>query len=528
MPLTDASCYRALLARDRRFDGRFFVGVASTGIYCRPVCPARTPREANCRFFVSAAAAERRGFRPCLRCRPELAPHARPSAPHEGAEASAALPSVDAVRVRAQAAGARIASGALNAGSVPALAASLGTSPRQLRRVVSDEYGASPVALAQTRRLLTAKQLLTESSLPMAQVALASGFGSVRRFNALFLAHYGISPSELQQRSRRGTSRRGESRRAATDRAHAEHVPLRLTLGLRLPYFWTGVCRFLAARAMPGVEAVDTRGGSLAPAYVRTLLVHDCHGTIRVFAHPDRTDGLAVELSDGLLPALVPLLAQLRDFLDLDAAPDIIGAHLRDDPLLAPAVARNPGQRVPGAMNGFELAVRAVLGQQVSVRGASTLAGRLVQAFAQPLGAPLASATLSHLPLAANRVADASVTQIAAIGIPASRALALQSLAQAVASGTLPWLNTPSADAFSHDVDNETCVAALTALPGIGPWTAQYIAMRALHSPDAFPDGDLALRKAAGGITATQLRHRAESWRPWRAYAAMHLWSSLS
>jgi AraC family transcriptional regulator of adaptative response / DNA-3-methyladenine glycosylase II len=340
MNLDAESCYRALAARDARFDGVFFVGVTTTGIYCRPVCPARTARRDRCRFFPSAAAAEQAGFRPCLRCRPELAPGHAP---------------VDATRHLAYAVAARIEAGGLDdGGGLEALAAEFGRSSRQLRRAVRQELGVSPVDLAQTHRLLLAKQLLTETRLPVIQVALASGFASVRRFNALFRSHYRLTPSRL--------------RRATGSGAGEESI--RLRLAYRPPLAWSELLGFLADRALPGVECVT---GS---SYLRTAALGKHRGWLRVEPEDGR-DALGVELSMSLVPVLPPLLARLRNLFDLTARPDVIVSHLGGDARIGPAVRRCPGLRVPGAFHGFELAVRAVIGQQVSVRAATTVAGRL-------------------------------------------------------------------------------------------------------------------------------------------------------
>ncbi len=501
MRLDAAHCYQALTARDPRFDGTFFVGVTTTGIYCRPVCPARTPRADRCRFFASAAAAERRGFRPCLRCRPELAPHGLSESPDDVLSAS----DVDVVRARARLAGERIASGALDHDALETLAQSLGVSERHLRRVVERELGASPIALAQTRRLLTAKQLLTDTTLPMSQVALASGFRSLRRFNALFRDRYRLAPGDLR-------------RSAASAAPSAAPDMVRVSVGLRPPFDWPAMCAYLGARAIPGVECVLP---GEPPRYWRSVRVSGRTGVIAIGAS-ERAATLGVDVSLSLLPALVPLLARLRHLLDLDATPSVIAAHLGHDPLLADQVARAPGRRVPGTVDAFELAVRAVLGQQVSVRGATTLAGRLVSAVAEPLAS--GTSPLTHAPISPERLADAPLALVAGIGLPRARAACLVTLARTVADGALPALVDP----LLAGADTRAFEREFTALPGIGRWTSQYVAMRALRSPDAFPDDDLALRKAAGGLTAARLRHLAERWRPWRAYAAMHLWASLA
>jgi AraC family transcriptional regulator of adaptative response / DNA-3-methyladenine glycosylase II len=494
----DEVCYRGLVARDARFDGLFFVGVKTTGIYCRPVCTAKTPRRGSCRFFASAALAERAGFRPCLRCRPELAPGHAP---------------VDHARTIARAAAARIEAGALDqGGSLEKLAASLQISSRQLRRAVRKELGVSPVELAQTHRLLLAKRLIAETQLPMVQVAFAAGFESVRRFNALFKSHYRLAPSSM----RRATVRRTTLRRATPKQAEESDAgSLRLILAYRPPLEWDALLRFLAARAIPGVECV-TDG-----AYARTVAIGEARGWLRVSQLAGR-DQLAVELAMELAPVLAPVLARLRSLFDLDARPDVIAGQLAADPMLGRWVKRRPGLRVPGAFDAFELAMRAVLGQQVSVRGASTLAGRMAARFGEAIETPVAC--LNRIAPTAEAIAAARVGTLAGIGVPGARAESLKNLARVVARGEIDL--GPGADAAAT-------IERLVALPGIGPWTAEYIALRALGWPDAFPAGDLGLRKAAGlqkakGLaSARALAEAAERWRPWRGYAAMHLWESL-
>jgi AraC family transcriptional regulator of adaptative response / DNA-3-methyladenine glycosylase II len=478
MKIEDELCYRALVARDTRFDGVFFVGVRTTGIYCRPVCTARTPGRARCRFFASAALAEQAGFRPCLRCRPELAPGHAP---------------VDSARTMARAAAARIEAGALDAGgSLEDLAASLGLSSRQLRRAVRKELGVSPVELAQTNRLLLAKRLIAETQLPMVQVAFAAGFESVRRFNALFRSHYRLTPSAL---------RRSSSNGIASD-------SLRLVLAYRPPLDWGAMLRFLAARAIPGVECVSDG------AYQRTVGIGERRGWLKVSAVAGR-NLLAVDLATSLAPALPSILVRLRNLFDLDARPDVIAGHLALDPLLAPLVRQHPGLRVPGAFDPFELGLRAILGQQVSVRGASTLAGRFAQRFGEAIETPLGC--LNRLTPAAEVLAAARTSTLAGLGLPTARAESVRNLARAVASRQID---------LEPGVDPAGVIAQLEELPGIGPWTAQYIAMRALRWPDAFPSGDLGLVKATR--MKAGLERAAEKWRPWRAYAAMHWWESLN
>jgi AraC family transcriptional regulator, regulatory protein of adaptative response / DNA-3-methyladenine glycosylase II len=478
MEIDDAVCYRALAARDRRFDGLFFVGVKTTGIYCRPVCTAKTPRRASCRFFAGAAAAEQAGFRPCLRCRPELAPGHAP---------------VDSGRNLARAAAARIEAGALTGGAgLEQLSAGLGISSRQLRRTVRKELGVSPVDLAQTNRLLLAKRLIAETQLPMAQVAFAAGFESVRRFNGLFRSHYRLTPGAL----RRSKAESSDS--------------LRLTLAYRPPLDWTAMLRFLAARAISGVECVT------GDAYARTVGIGPYRGWLRVAPVVNRPL-LAVDLSTELAPALPSILVRLRNLFDLDARPDVIAKHLAGDRLLAPLVKYRPGLRVPGAFDSFELAVRAILGQQVSVRGASTLAGRLAERFGEPIRAPIGC--LNRIAPTAEALAKAGGPSLADIGLPKARAESIRTLADAVARGKLDL--EPGADPIGT-------VDRLQELPGIGPWTAQYVAMRALRWPDALPAEDLGLLKASHQKSAAAFERRTESWRPWRAYGAMHLWVSLA
>lgn len=479
MTIDDDICYRALVARDTRFDGAFFVGVKTTGIYCRPVCTAKTPGRPRCRFFASAALAEQAGFRPCLRCRPELAPGQAP---------------VDSVRTIARAAAARIEAGALSdGGSLEDLAASLRLSSRQLRRSVRKELGVSPVELAQTSRLLLAKRLIAETQLPMVQVAFAAGFESVRRFNALFRSHYRLTPSTL---------RRSSSNAVAAD-------CLRLVLAYRPPLDWEAMLRFLAARAIPGIECVT------GVAYHRTVRVGEHRGWLSVSPVADR-NLLAVDLATALAPALPSILVRLRNLFDLDARPDVIAGQLALDPLLAPWVKQRPGLRVPGSFDPFELGMRAILGQQVTVRGASTLAGRFARRFGEAIETPLAC--LNRIAPTSDLLSTARSTTIAGLGVPSARAESLRNLARAVTRREID---------LEPGIDPNAIVAKLMELPGIGRWTAEYIAMRALRWPDAFPVGDLGLVKASRLKSAKALEKAAERWRPWRAYAAMHLWESL-
>ena len=479
MKLDLDTCYDALKARDARFDGRFFVAVRSTGIYCRPVCPARTPNKANVDFFVHAAAAERGGFRPCLRCRPELAPGLAP---------------MDAPDRIARLAAARIEAGALDDNTAEQLAASLHLSSRQLRRVVEESFGVTPIELAQTRRLLLAKQLLTDTPLPMAVVAQAAGFGSVRRFNHLFTTRYGMAPNRLRRRG--GDEALGES--------------FQLRLAYRAPLAWPHLLRFLTGRGAAGVEAADGN------RYLRTVALGAHQGWLAV--EPIKAlEALHVTLSTSLLPVLPQVLARLRRTLDLDANAPVIDAHLGADPRLAALVQITPGLRVPGAFDGFELALRAILGQQVTVKAATTLFGRFARAFGTAITTP--HVALTHLAPRAEVIAQASQQQLIDRGLTTRRAETISRMAQAVASGAISLEPGPDPDAV---------MAAMQQLPGVGPWTAHYIAMRALRHPDAWPDGDLGLLHALQLTSHRALRAAAEPWRPWRSYAALHLWNAAA
>ena len=475
MHLDSELCYRSLNARDSRFDGQFFVGVTSTGIYCRPICPTRVPRRDNCLFFANAASAEREGFRPCLRCRPELAPGKAP---------------VDAVGRVAAAAVARIEAGALNDAGFEALATEMGLSGRQLRRSIEREYGVAPVELAQTRRLLLAKQLLTETQIKIAEVAFASGFSSLRRFNHLFRTRYRLSPTDL---------RRNKLLSASGD-------TITLRLAYRPPLDWTALLGFLVGRGAAGVEAAD------GERYLRVVRIGEYAGWIAA-APIEGEAALRVEVAITLLPVLTPLLARLRRLFDLDANPQAIAEHLSGDPRLSASLSRRPGLRVPGAFDGFELALRAVLGQQISVKAATTVFGRFARAYGESMQTPFPG--LVHSGPRAALIAAASLEEVAALGLPRARALTVLSLARAVSDGTVR---------LEPGVNPGQTVAALKELPGIGDWTAQYVAMRALRDPDAFPASDLGIYRALGVSKPRDALAAAERWRPWRAYAVLHLW----
>jgi AraC family transcriptional regulator of adaptative response / DNA-3-methyladenine glycosylase II len=480
------ACYRAISARDARFDGVFYVGVKTTGVYCRPICPARTPNHARCEFFHRAAQAEHAGYRACFRCRPELAPGLAP---------------VDATARLSQVAAARIEAGYLNEHSIEALAASLGITARHLRRAMQAELGVTPIELAQTARLGLAKRLLQDSQLSIAEIAFASGFTSVRRFNALVQERFARPPSEL---------RRAYGSNAAQAAAYIE-----LRLDYRPPLAWDALLSFLRGRAMARVEVVEDG------EYRRSVVLGEHIGWLAV-RRDDKRDALVARIALSLAPKLMEVVARLRALFDLDARPHAIAAQLTRDPQLAECVAREPGLRVPGAFDGFEAAVRAVLGQQVSVRGATTLSGRLVERFGTPFEPPLASsgpslAGIDRVFPAPSVLATAQLEDVRAIGMPAARAQTIIALAQAVEAGSVE---------LSSRSDPEAAMRALQAIPGIGPWTACYLAMRALRWPDAFPAGDLVLRKALCVSTSAAAEARVEAVRPFRAYAVMHLWRS--
>jgi len=476
MLLDPDHCYAALRTHDARFDGRFFVGVATTGIYCRPVCTARTPLRRNCRFFPSAAAAESGGFRPCLRCRPELAP---------------GYAAVDANRRLAQAAAGLIEDGRLADARLPDVARELGVTDRHLRRVFQDEFGVAPVEYAQTQRLLLAKRLLTDTDMAVVDVAMASGFASLRRFNHLFRERYRLTPQELRRKSP----------------ARAPAGMLVFDLAYRPPYDWPTMLAFLERRSIPGVEAVEAR------RYRRTLQLESNGkrhtGWIEVAPAP-RKAALRITIAASLAAVLPAVLARVKHLFDLACRPDEIAD------VLGALAAATPGLRLPGAIDGFEVAVRAILGQQVTVRAATTIAARFAEAFGEPFEGP--NPSLRRLFPTPAKVASLEPATVAAGGIIASRARAIVALAQEVAEGRLR---------LDPHAPLETTLAALEALPGVGPWTAQYVAMRALAWPDAFPHPDVAALKAIGERTPAAALARAEAWRPWRAYAVLHLWKSL-
>ena len=476
--------YKALTARDPRFDGVFFVGVTSTGIYCRPICPARTPKEANCVFFSGPQEAEGAHFRPCLRCRPELAPGNAP---------------IDDSQRIAQLIVQRLDDGTLgDDAGLEAIADQFELSSRQIRRIVQKELGVSPIQLLQTRRLLLAKQLLTETTLPVTQIAFSSGFASLRRFNDAFNTRYGLSPTRLRKKIVSGE---------ASARAEGTST---LQLAYRPPYDWAGVLEFLAARELKGVEWVTS------DAYARTVTLGDKRGWIRVTRKTGK-NALLLEFTHSLTPVLPALLGRVRNLFDLNARPDLISRQLRKDPRLAPLVKRTPGLRVPGAFNGFELGLRAILGQQVTVKAATTIACRFAAAFGEPIVTPFPE--LNRLTPAAKAVSRASVDDIARLGIVSARARSIIALAQAQLSGAV------ALDRGVHHNPDEA-IRRLAELPGIGQWTAHYIAMRALRWPDAFPREDIAVRNNLGGVSGKEAEEMSQAWRPWRSYAVLHVWKN--
>ncbi len=479
-------CYRALQSRDRRFDGLLFVGVRSTGVYCRPVCPARTPKFENCRFFSSAAAAQEAGFRPCLRCRPETAPD---------------LASWRGTSNTVSRALALIADGALDGegASIKALAERLGLGERQLRRLFLQHLGASPTAVAQTRRVLFAKQLIHETQMPMTEVALAAGFGSVRRFNELFRSLFHRPPGAL--------------RRQTSENPASGEAGVTLQLRYRPPYDWDCMLGYLKARAIPGVESVE------GESYQRTVEIGGFVGSVKV-RHLPKRDSLGVTIRFPNVQFLPAIVARVRRVFDIGADIEMIDEHLSRDPLLAPLIARRPGLRAPGGWDGFELAVRAILGQQVTVAAARRLAGQLVALHGELVSArDSVHGSLSHVFPTPERLASAETL---GLGMPAARQSALQALAEAAATDP---------NVFRPFGTIEEAIARLRTIRGVGEWTAQYIALRALREMDAFPATDIGLLRGAARIdrelsTSTRLLHRAESWRPWRAYAAQHLWAA--
>ncbi len=472
---------RARLSRDARFDGRFFVGVRTTGIYCRPICPANAPRSENVTFYRTAAAASEAGFRPCLRCRPECAP---------GTPAWAGTSTTVQRGLRL------IAEGALDDGNLENLADRLGVTSRHLRRLFNRHLGASPLAVAHTQRLHFAKNLIDQTTLSMKDISVAAGFGSVRRFNDTFQKTYGRTPGDLRRR------------RATAVSASAFSVQL----PYRRPFDWDRLLAFFAARATPGVETVKSG------RYLRSIAIGDARGIIDVL---DAGGHLSLSLHGIGTDGLFAIVQRTRGLFDLDASSDDIAEVLTADAVLTSLLKKNPGVRVPGSWDGFELIVRAILGQQISVSGATTLAGRIADRYGEHI-----DVKIGDLEDAPNRLFPEPKKLVRArlesLGIIASRAQTIRSVARAVVDGTLGF------DA-AHDPDHFR--DTLKSIKGIGDWTAQYVAMRALKDPDAFPASDLGLLRAfdrpgQARLKPAELARRAEAWRPWRAYAALLLWGS--
>jgi AraC family transcriptional regulator of adaptative response / DNA-3-methyladenine glycosylase II len=471
-------CYQAVLTRDARFDGRFFVAVKTTRIYCRPICRVKPPFRRNCTFFSHAAEAEVAGYRPCKRCRPELAPG------RSTMEVSSQLARSTATYINQD---------FLTDHSLEDLAGKLGVTDRQMRRVFRDEFGVSPVEYWQTQRLLMAKQLLTDSYLSVTSVALASGFQSVRRFNVALKERYRLTPTEFRKQQKKQLA--GNS---------SEFL---FRLGYRPPLDWEQLLGFLARRAIPQVESIQNG------AYFRTVQLHrqnrDYTGFLEVRHEPDK-QVISVRLSDSLVPVCAMVLDRVKRLFDLHADPAAINLALGS------LAQDRPGLRVPGSFDGFEMSVRAILGQQISVTGARTLTGRLVTHFGTPLSVPVAS--LGYVFPQPSRIARATVAEIAQMGITGRRAETIIALAKAISSGEVLLEPGNRLEGTLHK---------LRKIPGVGEWTAQYIAMRALSWPDAFPHTDLGIYKALQEKSPKKILALTEKWRPWRAYAALHLWTNL-
>jgi AraC family transcriptional regulator of adaptative response / DNA-3-methyladenine glycosylase II len=489
-PNSDNARYSAIQSHDARFDGRFFTGVTSTGIYCRPVCKVRLPKRENCRFFDLAAQAENAGFRPCLRCRPELAPQ---SGRWSIQDASATLAHQAAHLLDEPEAWGDAAP------SVEKLSARMGVSDRHVRRIFEAQFGVSPLQYLQTRRLLSAKQLLTDTDLPMTQIALSSGFASVRRFNAAFVAHYKLNPTQLR---RAGSTTDGRG--------------ITVKLGYRPPYDVAAMLEFARKRTLPTIEIVASPACpmGISRTFKGEFGGKNYAGWLQA-EFSSKEAFVTLKVSDSLREVLPQIIRRVRHWLDLDADPNAINAVLHS------AFPKGDGLRVPGSLDGFELAVRAVLGQQITVAAARTLAQRLVGKFGEPIETPFAE--LTRLFPSAAVLAQASGDALGSLGIVKQRQAAIVGIAQAVANQGLQ---------LNASADVPATVAALKELPGIGDWTAQYIAMRALRWPDAFPAADVALHKALGVLGSKKAARESEvlsqAWKPWRSYAVIRAWGSLT
>lgn len=482
--LDDKACYAALCAHDARFDGRFFVGVASTGIYCRPICRVKLPREENCSFFSSPAAAEAAGYRPCLRCRPELSP-------------GMALVNL-AVRTARKAA-LIMEEDYLADQKISDLAEMLKITERHLRRIFFSEYGVSPVQYLQTLRLLLAKNLLTDTQLSVTEVAMAAGFGSIRRFNDLFQTHYRLTPSNFRKMG-------------ATFPENNEEITL--SLGYRPPYAWDELISFLEGRAIPGVESVRDKVYRRTVSIQKGEAVH--RGWISVSNIP-KNNSLSVTVAPALLPVLSHVLARIRCLFDINCDPAEIYEKLKVMNELSQGICV-PGMRLPGSFNPFEMSIRAILGQQVTVKAARTLAMRMAFAFGEKIETPFEELNVIFpSPGAIYKLAQIE-NQLGPLGITGSRARSILALSEALVAGSV---------SFSHSADPQKEMGKLLQVSGLGLWTVQYIGMRALGWPDAFPHTDHGVKKALSGMVPQEILKLSQAWRPWRSYATMNLWNSL-
>jgi AraC family transcriptional regulator of adaptative response / DNA-3-methyladenine glycosylase II len=502
MALDRKACYAALKSRDFRFDGRFFVGVSSTGIYCRPICRVKRPKEKNCAFFISAAAAEAAGYRPCLKCRPELAPGLAP---------------MDAPARIARRAAFILADDFSAENSLEDLAAALGISGRHLRRVFYAAYGVPPVQYVQTLRLLLAKNLLTDTALPITEISMTAGFGSVRRFNDLFKKQYRLAPGSLRKALKGSAKNPGPvSRGASKSPPGAGDGEITLLLGYRPPYRWDALLAFLAGRAISGVEAAADN------TYRRTVTARNrgrvYRGWISVANRPEK-NALALTLSPSLAPVLPKVLARVRILFDTDCDPPEIYEKISGLNDMAAGLCL-PGTRLPGCFDPFEMSVRAVLGQQITVKAAKTLANRFASALGEKIRTPFEDLCCTFPgPEKILNIKKPVENSLGALGITGARSRSIYALAEALTSGAVT---------LSPRADPEAETRKLLALPGFGPWTVQYIGMRALSWPDALPHTDYGIKKALAGKTDREILALSEAWRPWRAYAAINLWNSLT
>lgn len=489
MELVHEQCYRAVRSRDVRFDGRFYTGVRTTGIYCRPVCPAPAPKSENIDFYPSAAAAEEAGFRPCKRCRPD-------SLPGTPAWNGTSATVTRALRL--------IAGGALDGSDIEELAGRLGVGDRQLRRLFLQHVGASPIAVNRSRRAHFAKKLLEQTELRVTEIAFAAGYASVRSFNDHFKRVFRATPSEVRARETRGADSRSGGTRSATG-------PLALRLTYRDPIDWPHLAGYFETRRIPGVEAVENG------AYHRVIEADDKTNILTVRM---AKDGIRIELDRAAGRDLMNVCNRVRNQFDLDANPERVEEVLAEDPFLAASIQAHPGMRVPGAYDPFELMLRAIVGQQISVKGTTTILGRIVEAHGEPLEPRLARDGLTHKAPGPETLVDANLD---GLGMNGAKIRTIHASARAVVDGAIPLDGSASFDELNE---------AMVAVPGIGPWTAGYISMRAFRNPDAFLPTDLGVKHALAELVPSkrekEIEARAERWRPWRAYALLHLWRSLA